>query len=62
MCQEGQLDGLITKPEPWFQFLEDRNLTVHTYNHKIAEKIYVDLALFDKEVSEFIVKLKELKI
>ncbi len=32
--------GLISETDPWFQFLEDRNLTSHTYNEERAESVY----------------------
>jgi len=36
-------EGLITTPEEadiWLKMLEDRNLTSHTYNQALAERIY----------------------
>lgn len=32
--------GLISETNAWFQFLEDRNLTSHTYNEDRAETVY----------------------
>lgn len=31
---------LIKDPHTWFDFLEKRNLTVHTYEEKIAQEVY----------------------
>jgi nucleotidyltransferase substrate binding protein (TIGR01987 family) len=31
--------GLISEGERWMQMLQDRNLTVHTYNQETAQKI-----------------------
>jgi nucleotidyltransferase substrate binding protein (TIGR01987 family) len=31
---------LIADPEPWFDFLDGRNLSSHTYREDIAEKVY----------------------
>lgn len=35
--------GIISEEEDWFQMLEDRNLTSHTYNEATAELIYAHL-------------------
>ena len=35
--------GLIDDPKVWLEFLENRNLTVHTYKEEVAEKIYNSL-------------------
>jgi len=32
--------GLISDDESWFRLMEDRNLTVHTYNEATAEEVY----------------------
>lgn len=32
--------GLIDDVEKWLEFLTARNLTVHTYNEKLAQEIY----------------------
>ncbi|OGG26944.1 hypothetical protein A2960_02245 [Candidatus Gottesmanbacteria bacterium RIFCSPLOWO2_01_FULL_39_12b] len=31
---------LINDPDKWFEFLDNRNLTVHTYKEEIAQKVY----------------------
>ena len=33
-------EGFIEKIEPWFAFLEARNLTTHTYNAKQAREVF----------------------
>ena len=35
--------GLIQDNPLWIRMMEDRNLTVHTYNEQIAQKIYGNL-------------------
>ena len=30
--------GLIDNPSVWLEFLENRNLTVHTYKEEVAQK------------------------
>ena len=39
-------EELIADPTVWFDFLEKRNLTVHTYNEEIAESVYAVLPAF----------------
>lgn len=38
--------GLIKDNPKWLAMVEDRNLTVHTYDEKFAEKIYRRLPLY----------------
>lgn len=59
--REAALEKLIDDPEIWFDFIDDRNETVHTYNKSIANSIFNDLHLFDNEMSKLIQKLKSLK-
>jgi nucleotidyltransferase substrate binding protein (TIGR01987 family) len=33
------LEGFISDPEIWFDFLQKRNLTVHSYNNEYADKV-----------------------
>lgn len=35
-------EGLIQNPDRWLGFLKSRNLTVHTYNQKVAEEVFKD--------------------
>lgn len=58
--REAALEGLIESPEQWFEFLDDRNETVHTYNKQVANSIFSDLHLFDQEMQKLIQKLKSL--
>lgn len=47
--------GLIDNPKRWFNFLENRNLTVHMYKEKVAESVYKEA----KKFIPFIDKLLE---
>lgn len=47
--------GLINNPQNWFGFLQARNLTVHTYEERLAKKIY-------KKAKEFITKVENLLV
>lgn len=35
--------GLLTKEEAWVQMVQDRNLSVHTYNAALANQLYARL-------------------
>lgn len=58
--RESALEGLIDNPELWFEFMDDRNETFHTYNKIIANNIFSDLHLFDSEMLKLISKLNSL--
>lgn len=32
--------GLIVDPEPWFRYSEARNLTLHTYDKAVADRVF----------------------
>jgi len=61
VLREAALEGLINAPEIWFQFIDDRKETVHTYRRELAEQIFSRLPTFNSEVSKLISKLKNLK-
>lgn len=52
--------GLLDNPEVWFTYLEARNLTTHTYDLEIAEKVYVKAKEFNSDLKTLILKLKNL--
>jgi nucleotidyltransferase substrate binding protein (TIGR01987 family) len=58
--RESALEKLIDDPELWFDFIENRNETVHTYNKLVANNIFKDLHLFDIEMKKLIEKLIKL--
>ena len=51
--------GLIQNSEFWLEFKRNRNLTSHTYDENIAEKVYENSKKFLIEVKYFIKKLEE---
>ena len=53
--------GLIKDPEVWFDFMDKRNTTVHTYDIGILEEIYSVLPKFTKELNSLIKNLQKLK-
>lgn len=58
--REAALEKLIENPETWFNFIEDRNQTVHTYNKSKANSIFQQLPLFDAELVKLLNVLKSL--
>jgi nucleotidyltransferase substrate binding protein (TIGR01987 family) len=59
--REAALEKFIDNPELWFDFIANRNETVHTYNKLVANSIFEDLHLFDSEMLKLIDKIKKLK-
>jgi nucleotidyltransferase substrate binding protein (TIGR01987 family) len=50
---------LIDDPKEWFGFLEQRNLTVHTYKEEIAQGVYRSAINFIPFVDRLLVKIKK---
>lgn len=48
------LEGFISDPELWFDFLRKRNLTVHTYNQEEANEVIGICPIFSVELKEFL--------
>lgn len=46
--------GLIDDPVKWFEFLDNRNQTVHTYKEDVAQKVYQSAAEFVPYVENFL--------
>lgn len=55
IIREAAALGLIDDPETWLEFLENRNLTVHTYKEELAKQVYARV----KEFPKLVVKLLE---
>ena len=52
-------EGLISDPKVWFDLLEARNLSSHTYKEDMAEKVYEIAKNSVSEFESFIKKLGE---
>ena len=48
------LEGFIPDPEIWFEFLQKRNITVHSYNEAEVEKIISICPVFSNQVNIFL--------
>jgi nucleotidyltransferase substrate binding protein (TIGR01987 family) len=53
-------EGFVSNVEVWFEFLKNRNLTVHTYNSDCAEEIFDSFPAFKNEIEFIIDNLKKL--
>ncbi len=46
--------GIIKNTEKWFDFLNARNLTTHTYSQEIADKIYEKAKIFPSYIDNIL--------
>ncbi len=52
--------GLISNPESWFNYIDARNLSSHTYKEDLAEKVYSVAIEFLPDGKSLVEKLKKL--
>lgn len=52
--REGAKLEVINNPEDWIEYLKARNLIAHTYNEKMADKIYRQAVKFPREIDELL--------
>lgn len=50
--------GFISNPENWFEYVEARNLTSHTYNEETAVQVANLMGRFIADMSEVLSKLE----
>lgn len=55
----GHEQGMLRDAEAWFDYLEKRNLTSHTYNEATAREVYESAADFLRDAKFLLAKLKE---
>lgn len=48
------LEGFISDPEIWFDFLKKRNMTAHTYNQHEADAVISICPSFSAEIKRFL--------
>ena len=54
IIREAYALSLIDNPELWLKFLEDRNLTVHTYKEDLAKEIFSRIKKFPVLVAKLL--------
>lgn len=59
IVREMARNGLIQNPEFWFEAIEVRNLTSHTYNEDQAEKTYQFIFSFYPEAEKLLMQFKK---
>ncbi len=59
IVREAGNQGLIDSVENWFEYLESRNLTSHTYDLNTAERVYESARKFAKDAKGLLVKLSK---
>lgn len=50
--------GLLANPQAWFDYRDLRNLTSHTYDAVVAQRVYACVADFKRDADELLVALK----
>jgi nucleotidyltransferase substrate binding protein (TIGR01987 family) len=50
--------GLLANPQAWFDYRDQRNLTSHTYDAAVAQRVYACVADFKRDADELLVALK----
>jgi nucleotidyltransferase substrate binding protein (TIGR01987 family) len=55
MAQNGYIDDV----QVWFDALEKRNLTSHTYNEEVANQVYTFVKVFITQLRLLVVNLKK---
>lgn len=60
LFREAGKQQLIDSVEQWFEYLEARNLTSHTYNLESAEKAYAAAVKFHTDVKKLIERLEKI--
>lgn len=55
-CHES---GLIRDPQAWFDFLQDRNQTSHTYDQVVAVDVYDSAVRFIADAQYLLAQLRE---
>jgi nucleotidyltransferase substrate binding protein (TIGR01987 family) len=53
VVREAAQQGIIDDPQAWIRYIDARNLTSHTYNEEVAQKVF-------KTVQEFFPALENL--
>lgn len=51
--------GLLKDPEAWFEYLDKRNLTSHTYNPLAAEQVFACAGSFLQDAQFLLARLEE---
>lgn len=50
--------GLLDNPQAWFDYRDQRNLTSHTYDAVVAQRVYAFVADFKRDADALLAALK----
>ena len=50
--------GLLDNPQAWFDYRDQRNLTSHTYDAVVAQRVYACVADFKRDADALLAALK----
>ncbi len=50
--------GLLTNPQAWFDYRDQRNLTSHTYDVVVAMRVYACIADFKRDADALLLALQ----
>lgn len=56
--REGARLGFLADPEAWLQFIDDRNLSSHTYKEDLAKKVFASAQRFPSFVDALMEQLE----
>jgi nucleotidyltransferase substrate binding protein (TIGR01987 family) len=57
--REAAVVGMISNPRQWFNFIEKRNITVHTYQEKVIQEVISIFDEFSAAISELIQYIRD---
>ena len=50
--------GLLADPQAWFDYRDQRNLTSHTYDAAVAQRVYASVANFKRDKDALLAALQ----
>ena len=51
---------LIDSAELWLSFMEARNVSSHSYDENVAQKVFVQILKFDPEAKHLLIRVRNL--
>jgi nucleotidyltransferase substrate binding protein (TIGR01987 family) len=54
-------NNIVSDPELWISFVDARNETSHSYDEKVAQKVFAAIRLFLPEAKKLVSTLEKIK-
>jgi nucleotidyltransferase substrate binding protein (TIGR01987 family) len=51
--------GIVADPEAWIHFIDERNLSSHTYKEKLAEQVYASAQKLPPFVDQLLIEIEK---